>query len=88
MLKITRQIRYCPLILIAWDKQPKRKWLEILSILWSLTIEKNNLRQLRLKKKEEEEEEKESIVSSLSTFYHLYKMGEGHDFLGQGQGEG
>ena len=42
MLKITRQIRYCPLILIAWDKQPKRK---------SLTIEKNNLRQLRLKKK-------------------------------------
>ena len=47
------------------------------------------MRQLRLKKKkEEEEEEKESIVSSSSTFYHLYKMGEGHDFLGQGQGEG
>ena len=49
------------------------------------------MRQLRLKKnkkKKKEEEEKESIVSSSSTFYHLYKMGEGHDFLGQGQGEG
>ena len=34
MLKITRQIRYGPFILIAWDKQPKRKSLEILSIFY------------------------------------------------------
>ena len=81
MFKITRQIRYCPLILIACrDKQPKRKSREILSIFLSLTIEKNNLRQLRLKKKKKErkkerketkkkeKKKKESIVSSSSQY--------------------
>ena len=59
MFKITRQIRYCPLILIACrDKQPKRKSLEILSIFLSLTIEKNNLRQLGFKKKKKRERKK------------------------------